>query len=263
MLIRFRFPILLSALALLCLDVRADDRWAPNAVAGPVNQLSVSGNACGPSALLAALKCGDDRWRGIPEKIPGASDRAKLLFIIKAYGLRPSVSLRDRKRWTRHGVNAEDLTAMAAELAAISGLPAPRNESLLLERRESPEKALRRTHKRFRQSIINGFPPVISLRRFVHRGGNWLSLDSHFVTIVQVPEKLPRHSRDFTVTYFDPWGGKKRTATLRPPVVPVLSTDGKKTGALEFAAPEADVGKSKVRSGERTALVPSLAIGRW
>lgn len=260
--IRSPLPILLSALVFLS-AARADDRWAPHAVAGPVNQLVVSGNACGPSALLASIRCGSEDWRTIAEKIPGSSDRSKLLYIIKAHGLQPSESLRGRNRWSRHGVNAEDLTAIASELAGIGGLRAPRTENLLLARRESPAKALRRTHRLFRQSLIHGLPPVLSLRRYVSRNGAWVSLDSHFVTVVRVPERLGRGENSLTLTYFDPWGGKKRTATLREPVVPVLSTDGKRTGALEFAAPEADVGKAKVRSGERTFLVPAVAIGRW
>ncbi|GAA5484673.1 hypothetical protein [Haloferula sargassicola] len=261
--IRSPLPLLLSALLLLAAIARADDRWAPNAVAGPVDQLDVSGNACGPAALLAAIRCGDGKWRAVAEKIPGRSDRSKLLYIIKAHGVRPSASLRGRNRWSRHGINAEDLADVAGELAGIGGLPAPRIENLLPGRRESVPNTLKRLHRRFRQSLINGLPPVISLRRYVLRHGAWVTLDSHFVTLVQVPEKLAGGEKQFTLTYFDPWGGKKRTATLREPVVPVLSPDGQRSGALEFFAPDADVGRDKARSGERTLLVPAIAIGRW
>lgn len=253
---------LLSALA-LTLGARADDRWAPNAAAGPVDQLVVSGNACGPAALLAAIRCGDDNWQAIAGKIPGTSDRSKLLYIIKAHGLRPSATLRDRNRWSRHGVNAEDLTAIAGELAGIGGLPAPRSESLLAPPRESPEKLLRRTHKRLRDSLKRGLPPVLSLRRFALRNGQWTAVDSHFVTIVRVPEKLGRRDSSFPCTYFEPWGGKKQTATFRIPAYPLLSPGTEKPAALELLAPKANVGQAKVRNGERTALVPSMVIGRW
>ncbi|MBB5350716.1 hypothetical protein HNR46_000944 [Haloferula luteola] len=255
-------PILLSLL-LTASTLQAQERWAPHAVAGPVNQLVVSGNACGPSALLASIRCGGPRWVEIAQQLPGSSDRAKLLYIIKAHGLRPSISLRDRNRWTRHGINAEDLHAIAGELAAIGGLPAPKSEALLLGPRESAHAGLRRLHKYCRRSLIQGFPPVLSLRRYVLRKGHWTSLESHFVTVVEVPDRLPRKDTQFSLTYFDPWGGKKRTAILQEPALPLLSSDDQKPGALDLQAPHADIGRDQIRKGEPTAIVPAMLIGTW
>lgn len=242
---------------------RADDRWAPNAAAGPVDQLTVAGNACGPAALLAAFRCGNEKYRAVPERLPGSSDKSKLLFIIRAYGHKPSASLKGRKRWTAQGINAEDLGAIATELAAIEALPAPRSDDLFLSKREKPEKLLRRLHSHLRKSLTNGLPPVLSLRRYVFRKGQWQSLQGHFVTVVRVPEKIDRRARSFTFTYFDPWGGKKQQARFTIPTTPTLSTDGKTSSCLQAIAPSANIGKKNVRSGERSVIVPTVVTGTW
>lgn len=253
----------LLALALLCATAAADERWAPNAAAGPVKQRLVSGNACGPAALLAAMESGDEAWQGAAARLPGESDRSKLLYIIRAHGTRPSASLRGRNRWSGDGVNAEDLTAIAGELAAIGGQRAPRHEALFLGRFDNPRKLLRRCHDRLRDSLRKGFPPVLSLRRHVFRDGAWQTVRGHFVTVVRVPEKLDRKANSFTFTYFDPWSGTKDEGTIRIPPRSVLAADGAESPCLEALVPEAEIGRSQVRAGERNAVVPASAIGRW
>jgi hypothetical protein len=186
-----------------------------------------------------------------------------MLYIIRAHGLRPSTSLSDRQRWTRHGINVEDLSAIATELAALGPVTAPKTEGMLRTGRESPEKLLARLHSRLRNSLKKGAPPVLSLRRYVHRGGTWEALQGHFVTIVRVPEKLPRKSDSFDFTYFDPWGGKKETGRFNIPRMPVL-TDSKGTvSCLVADVPKANIGKTNVRNGETTAVVPAVVLGRW
>jgi hypothetical protein len=242
---------------------RGDDRWAPRADAGPVDQLDIAGNACGPAALLASFRCGDEQWRAISGKIPGSSDRSKLLYIIKAHGLQPSTSLQGRKRWTRQGINAEDLTAVAGELAAIGSMPAPRSDQLFRGRWEKPAKLLRRTHDRLRDSLKRGFPPLLSIKRYTYRNDQWQALQGHFVTVVRVPEKIDRKATSFTFTYFDPWHGRKSEGTLRIPTKPVISTDGESSACLEAHVPGADIGRKQVRKGERSVAVPVVVIGRW
>jgi len=241
----------------------ADDRWAPNAVAGPVNQLVVAGNACGPAALLTSLQCGDESWQAVSNIIPGRSDKSKLLYIIKAHGLQESASLKGRKRWTRHGINADDLVQIAGELAAMKGLPSPRSEQLFRTGRETPTKLIDRTHARLRDSLKRGFPPVLSLKRYVFRQGQWQSIHGHFVTIIRVPEKIDRKARSFTFTYFDPWQGKKHEGTFRVPTEPLISVDGQSSSCLEAVVPSADVGRKLVKSGEKTFIVPVGVMGRW
>jgi len=257
-----KIPDLLISAALCC-TIQADDRWAANAVAGPVNQLDIAGNACGPAALLTAFRCGDEPWQEVAEAIPGSSDKSKLLYMIRAHGLRPSGSLNDRNRWTKDGVNVEDLNTIAAELAALAARPAPKLDCVLRSGRESQEKLVARMHSRLRNSLKKGFPPVLSLRRYVHRDGHWQALQSHFVTVVRVPDKLARRSSTFDFTYFDPWGGKKERGHFSIPDRPILATPDGESSCLEASIPKANIGKGKVRSGERTVVVPSFLIGRW
>ena len=49
----------------------AEMREAPKANATPVNQLAISGNACGPAALLASFRCGNDAWQRAAASLPG------------------------------------------------------------------------------------------------------------------------------------------------------------------------------------------------
>jgi hypothetical protein len=248
---------------LLIATASADERWAPQAVAGPVNQLIVAGNACGPAALLTSLRCGNEIWRGVAEFIPGKSDRSKLLYIIKAHGLQASSSLKGRKRWTRHGINAEDLVAIAGELAALKGHTGPRSDQLFRKAREKPVKLVSRTHDRLRDSLIRGFPPILSVKRYVFRSGQWQTLVGHFITVVRVPEKIDRKTSSFSFTYFDPWKGKKHEGTLRIPTEPIISSDGKASSCLEAVVPSADIGRSEVKQSERSFVVPVVVIGHW
>ena len=260
------FPLMLHKVLLfltLIHVVHADDRWAPNAVAGPVNQLVVSGNACGPASLLTAFRCGDESWQEVSKVIPGTSDRSKLLYIIKAHGLQDSKSLKGRKRWTRDGINADDLQEIAGELAALKGLSSPRSDQLFRSGRESEVKLVDRTHDRLRDSLKRGFPPILSLKRYVFRGGQWQSIQGHFVTIVRVPEKIDRKATSFTFTYFDPWKGKKHEGTFRIPPQPIISVDGTSSSCLEAVVPSADVGRKLVKAGEKSFVVPVGVMGRW
>lgn len=252
---------LLSSLLLLA-PLAGQDRWAPHAVAGPVNQLIVSGNACGPAALLTAFRCGDENTRQAAAAIPGTSDRERLLHIIRAHGLKPSISLRNRTRWTRHGINPEDLHAIATELATASANLTLKSHSLHAAAGIPGTRTLRHSHQLLRDSLARGFPPVLSIRRYTLRDGQWLMLDGHFITIVRVPEKIDRQATSFALTYFEPWGAKKREANLVIPKVPFLTEDPERPGALGLDAPLADVGKSKVRRGETTILAASFLIAR-
>lgn len=255
-------PSVLLLPLLAGLTARADERWAPHAVAGAVDQLEVAGNACGPAALLASFRCGSEKWRAASERIPGKSDRSKLLYIIRAHGLQPSSSLKNRKRWCRDGINVEDLTDIATEIARIGGTPALRGESLLRKGRESPERHLDRLHDRLRDSLKDGFPPILNLRRHVLRDGKWIALEGHFVSIVMVPEKLPRRARSFDFIYFDPWGARKCGGTFRAPSQPLMAPDGGEAVFLEADVPQARIGRAMVRAGESTVVVPTVMIGR-
>src|SRR6476620_4886102 len=109
--------LLSSLCAVIATAHAAPEAWsAANSGATPFNQLSISGNACGPTAFLNAVRFGDPSWQRGLEMIVGDSDRTKLSYTIRVYGLRPSTQLAGRTRWSRAGINVEDLIAMGNDV---------------------------------------------------------------------------------------------------------------------------------------------------
>ncbi len=244
-------------------------RYAP-AIAGaaPANQLAVAGNACGPAALLNAMRFGSDPWRAVAAEIDGENDRQQLLTIIRRHGMRPSPHLGGRPRWSRRGVNVADLHDIANELIDGRRLPALRNDILITRDGESPGRLLARSHGHIETSLARGFPPVMSLRRFALRetageGMEWTVIDAHFVTIIAVERRLPRRADHFVVEYIDPWGGERRSGRIAIPERPLLVPAGSTSPCLEAVFPDANVGRDRVRKGETTAITASALIGRW
>ncbi len=258
---RIELLFILASLA----TASAGTRAAPNADAPPVNQLRVSGNACGPAALLSSFRTGSESWQQVPRTLlPGAADdKAQLTQWIRRYGLHPSATLNGRMRWSNSGINVADLTAAANEMTSSLRLPVLVQDDLFLRPGEKPEALLRRVRDRFDRSLGRGFPPVLSLRRFALRDGAWTPVQGHFVTVIEAPKKLRRGETVFAFTYLDPWGGKKSAGTLRIPATPVL-TDGRGVSScLEALVPEANIGRKELRRGETTIVVPAALIGRW
>ncbi len=238
------------------------ERWlvAPNQ-APPVNQLAVSGNACGPASLLNALLLADSNSRRAAMALAGTSDRERLNDMIRRYGLKPSVSLRGRPRWqARHGVNLEDLTAMANDMVLRHGLPAVRS-SVYQASDAAAEKLLGRVHTDLARSLGRGLPPVVSLRRHVLRAAGkglpvWTTVQGHFVVITGVPMRLPRGARSFPVSYLDPWRGRHGRGEVR-----VADPLSEQLGVVaDF--PGVSAGLDQVRKGEKTRLTLNATLGR-
>ena len=253
--------LLLAALLATC--QAAELRVAPNAAAPPVNQLSISGNACGPAALLASFRCGNAAWQRAAGSLAGDTDRDRLRLWIRLHGMRPSATLKGRNRWSANGINVEDLVAAANEMNRPLFLPPLAHDDLFLRAGEKPDALLRRTRERFDRSLDKGIPPILSLRRFVFRKGVWTPVQGHFVTVTAVTRKIARDDSAFAIHYLDPWGGKRCEGTLGLPRQAVLSPPGQASPCLEALVPAALVGKSEVRRGEVTAVVPAAVIGRW
>ena len=228
-----------------------------------VNQLAVSGNACGPAALINSIRFADTRWQGAYRVIDGETDRGQLFTIIRRHGMRPSPHLGGRMRWSRRGVNVIDLADIANEITAATGLPEIHHDILAPNPGETPARQLVRTHRRLETSLARGLPPVLSIRRFALRENTdgvreWTGIDAHFVTITHVPRRLPRNAEFFTVQYIDPWGAHHHEGEIR--------LGDSSSSAIPFPEarfPSANVGKNRVRSGEKTILVASAVIGRW
>jgi len=260
---RRRIDVALLAL-LACACVHAGEmRTAPKADAAPANQLAISGNACGPAALLSSFRCGNDTWQRAASSLTGTTDREQLGQWIRRHGLQPSGTLKGRKRWTNAGINVEDLVSATNEMTRPLYLPAVVQDDLFLRRGETAEALLRRTHQRLEKSLSKGIPPLLSLRRFVLRGGKWIPLQGHFVTVTAVPRKLGRDARGFSFQYLDPWGGKRGQGEFRLPAGPLLAAAGQISPCLETLVPDANIARKEVRRGEITAVIPAAAIGRW
>ena len=238
-------------------------REAPKADAAPVNQLAISGNACGPAALLASFRCGNDAWQRAASSLAGTTDKEQLGLWIRRHGLQPSATLKGRKRWTNAGINVEDLVVATNEMTRPLYLPAVTHEDHFLRSGEQPAALLRRTHQRLEKSLSKGIPPLLSLRRFVLRGGKWVPLQGHFVTVTAVSKKLGSKEDGLSFAYLDPWGGKRSQGELRLPSSQILATPGQPSPCLEALIPDANIAKKEVRKGEVTAVIPAAIIGRW
>jgi len=243
-------------------------RESPNIAATPANQLIVSGNACGPTALLNAFRMGNPSWQGVADSIAGNDDKQRILSIIRTYGMRPSNHLGNRVRWSRAGVGVADLTDMGNEMIHGKFMPSLSHEVFFIKPRETPEKLIIRVHHRMEKSLAKGLPPVLSIRRYVHRKSkagsmDWIIVEAHFVTITAVPRNLPRNSNSFSVRYIDPWGGRRGEGVIRISESSLLAMPGRPSPCLEAIFPEVEVGKKRVLRGEKSAIAASAAIGRW
>ncbi len=241
-------------------------RDAPNPGAAPVNQLAIAGNACGPAALLAAFRFGNEDWQRVSNGIKGDTDKQRLSTIIREIAMRPSKHLTGRTRWSRSGVNVADLCDIANEMRGSIYLPTIRYEILFLGKGESQEQLLKRVHARLEKSLAKGLPPVISIRRFARKKDGWTIVDGHFVTVCALPKKLEKGARSFAVSYLDPWGGRRCEGTIGISNQAFLSgqnPDPTLSPCLEAVFPQALVGKSRVPAGEPTVLTLAAAIGRW
>ncbi len=242
-------------------------REAPDPVAPVVDQLAIAGNACGPAALLNAYRTGNRHWQRAAESVPGATDQARLRSIILNHGGIASAHLPGRPRWSRDGINVADLCDIANELNGTNFLPLLSHEVLFMQPRESPARLLRRVHRQLEASLAKGFPPVLAIRRYVHRKGpdgtaQWVTVEGHFVTLNSLPRRLDRHALSFPVSYIDPWGGRRCEGVIAIAGGSFLASPGSPAACLEAVFPQALVGDTRVRRGETTAIGVVAMIGR-
>ena len=238
-------------------------REAANSSATPANQLLVSGNACGPTALLNAFRLGNPDWQRVSNAIAGENDKQRIYSIIREYGMRPSATMKERPRWSKKGVNLADLCDIANEMTRGLFLPLVSQEVLFRAPRETQQALLKRVLARLNTSLEKGLPPVISLRRYVKRGNAWIALDAHFVTLTKLPRTLEKGAASFAISYIDPWGGKACQGTIAIPKSAVLAEVPSESPCLQADFSQASVGKKLVRQGEPTALTVAAVLGRW
>lgn len=231
----------------------------PNAAFDFVDQGNGIGNSCGPACLLNAFGAGEKPYQECFAKLPGASDRARIASVIKSWGQEPSQSIPGRPRWELHGgVNFQDLVLMAAGMSELNwSARKPRGELFFAAPGRDSQGMLATAHKHFAKSLKKGLPPILSVRRFVHRGGQWQSVHGHFVVLTAMPEKLPRGSAAFPIQFCDPQGAKQLGGTV------TISQNKEGLPCLTLLSLTSKIGSSQVRGGEPSALGLAGAIGVW
>ncbi len=258
-----RFPTaapLLSLLLVACATTPAFHE-AQNLSAQPFNQLDLAGNACGPAALLNSSRYGSPAWRKLSETPPDLTDRDRIRAIARGPAMRESSSLPGRARWSRAGINLSDLRDVANEIARPHSLPPISQQTLFLKPGETQEAHLRRVRTLLARSLDQGFPPILSIRRYAKRGGKWTSVQGHFVTITSVPGNPGQGA--FPVKFIDPWGGRFREGNISISGRPFLEKNPEENPNLEAVFPDVTVGKSHVSAGEESILVASGVLGRF
>jgi len=256
------FPLLsLGVLLSACAPV-PEFYLAENLSAKPFNQLDLAGNACGPAALLNSSRFGNQDWRKISETPAGLSDRERIRSIARGPAMRESSSLPGRARWSRNGINLSDLKDVANELAYSEQLPRISEQTLFLKANETQRAHLHRVHSLLARSLAEGFPPIISIRRFVKRDGAWTAIQGHFVTITSVPGNISNDAEHFSIRYIDPLGGKFHDGRIAIHKKTFLGSDVVTNPNLEAIFPAAAVGKRFVGSSETSLLAVSAFIGR-
>ena len=236
---------------------------AENLEAKPFNQLELAGNACGPAALLNSWRFGAPKWRKLSETPPELSDRDRIRSIARGPAMRESSSLPGRARWSRNGINLLDLRDVANEIGTKEALPPINHKTYFLEPRESQWSHLRRIHADLASSLGRGFPPILSIRRFVERNGSWIAVQGHFVTIVSVPVAPNSGQTSFEVRYIDPLGGKLLKGNIAITSDSFLGQSVEKAPNLEAIFPDFTAGKRSVRPGEKSYLAVSAGLGRF
>lgn len=224
------------------------------AVSSPAfNQLEVSGNACGPAALLNSFRFGTARWQAFLDRLPGDTDKARLQHLIRSEGRKPSAQLSGKTRWSQAGINVVDLGEMGNAIAPNHFSPTLDSDVLLPRPGETAEEVLRRSYTTLSHSLRRGFPPIVSVRRQVIRNTfgtpTAITIQNHFITIIRV-DQPKQGSMDFD--YIDPWGGKKASGRLHFP------SDGTPEPVADL--PATPVGKHLVARGEKTSVVFSAVV---
>lgn len=171
------------------------------------NQNWISGNACGPAAILNSFLTGSLKNSETVDELLKLNSKNAISELLKTYGNTPSKSLSGQKKWNpKRGMNQEDLLSVLKELN-----PKYRKRYAIYYTADQPLKA---TYKQLRKSLKKGFPPIVSVRRFVKKDkGEWFSLGGHYMSLVGLGE-LGKSNLGITMEYVDPKGALMRKGVV-------------------------------------------------
>jgi len=109
-------------------------------------------------------------------------------------------------------------------------------------------------------------------RQLPNRGKSiWMNIQSHFITIISIPKKLPKGAKSFSIEYIDPWRGRKLTATIHIPNknFKLGRADVVKYGvtldspSLAIDCPHTAVGRKHLKENEASTVIVGTVIGAW
>lgn len=182
---------------------------APNG-SRPVAQATLGENACGPCAVLNALKFGGFRERATARSIKGFADADRVRTIIEEFGTVPSDVYPERPRYQpSSGMCNRELLGLARDIAAAGGLRTLAGAFLDRASDTPPGVHLGEVFAKLRRSLDAGFPPIVLIRSFAAvektnaTGYEWSGLAGHWVTVVSLPDKLPAGAVSFTMRVAD------------------------------------------------------------
>ncbi len=243
---------------------------APNTEANALNQIPIQKNGCGPASLINAYRFGSTKWNMATEKIVGDTDKEKFNFMVRYYGKIFSNYARASHRWdARSGINGLDLTDLANDFQTRRKLSLPKlkHTTHFIKDKGGHTALLTSTHKHLRKSLLNGFPPLISIKRFAQRGSLWRQVHGHFVVLYEIPGTLPPGATSFEIKYIDPWGGNIKTGTVKIPEKAFFAVNNaerkptfKKSPTLTVDFPQSSLGSHLVKKNESSATVLAASI---
>jgi len=214
-----RSSFFVTSLFLACVCAGADTIDAPNMDAPVIDQIPIHALACGPVALLNAYQLSSDSWRASTNRMSGSAEE-KFHYFTKTYCSRFSRNTYQKKRWDdKNGIRPDDLTEAINELHKKAHLPTVQMERLFLTKNQTHPELLVNLHASIAKSLKKGFPPLLSISRFVKitsatGGHRWSEVSSHFITITSIPQKLEPDNQSCSFSYVDPWGGRKGSSSF-------------------------------------------------
>ncbi len=243
-----------------------------------IDQLKQSGNACGPTCLLAAFGSGTERWEKVAKRVTSVNDRGRIQTVIRHWGMKKSRTLPNRLRYDfRKGVNYGDLHDMANEMREGTGLPEIEALSGFKKKKENSVELINRLHTAMSNSLKSGLPPIINLRRFAHYRLTsslpkaWNPVQGHFVVMTGLDRDFNKGDFSFQFEYMDPWGGQIKYGTIQVPAASFYAAEpfGGKPGivfknpCLIALVPESRLGIHRLKKNEKTVVTLSGLLGHF
>ena len=249
----------------------------PTPQAKAIDQILIDKNGCGPTALMNSYRFGSPAWHIGYEKLGNkvdATEKQKFTDLVNRFGIHISRH-NGMIRWDkRSGISAPDLSDMANDFqrARRTNLPNLSVKTHFVTTGQADLALLQDTHKKLRDSMLRGFPPIMTIKRFAHRSfGNykiWKQIHGHFVVLHEIPGKIAPDATSFDIKYIDPWGGKIHKGTIKIPEQSYYAIDStrsrnvkfQRTPALLVHFPNSRLGNHLLRKNERNVTILASSI---